>query len=506
MNKKLIISVLTILLPIVTNAQHVEIKGIQYNLNGEVAEVISGVSFPTPASYSGSVVIPEKVKNRGSSYRVTSIGNLAFYKCTSLTSVTIPNSVTSIGKAAFRGCSGLTSVTIPNGVTSIGDSAFVGCSGLTSVTIPNSVTSIGQAAFRGCSGLTSVTIPNSVTSIGKRVFMDCSGLTSVTIPNSVTSIGQEAFRYCSGLISVTIPNSVTSIGQEAFIGCSSLTSVTIPSSVTSFGSDVFEGCDKLELSKDIMQKIPRTAKGVLNGNMFKIQYPDGSVVTTTSRQGYKYVCFGDSLWISYSNGEEVYNDAIKENHFSFAKYQEGTIHDNKVCSKTYDFNTFSEQDVKKLIEEKVLPLYKVKEGDIHFTLSNDPDDPYHNWIASYNNGNVTIKADAEAKRLEDVRKEYNDDLNALKKKYGAKYVDAALNGKLLVGMPLDLLASDFWNYYWGKNRKEFSSIQCPSYHYTVYKVREILGIYKVDRRGPKGLLSFEVWCDDNRKITRFGEK
>ena len=134
---------------------------------------------------------------------------------------------TSIRNSAFYDCSGLTSVTIPNSVTSIGDWAFAYCTGLTSIEIPNSVTSIGDRTFFGCSGLTSVTIPNSVASIGYGVFYGCSGLTSVTIPNSVTSIGDWAFAYCSGLTSVTIPNSVTSIGDWAFSGCSGLTSVTI---------------------------------------------------------------------------------------------------------------------------------------------------------------------------------------------------------------------------------------------------------------------------------------
>lgn len=74
----------------------------------------------------------------------------AFYHCSSLTSITIPNSVTSIRSSAFEGCSGLTNVTIPNSVISIGGSAFGWCSGLTSITIPNSVTSIGDYAFYGC--------------------------------------------------------------------------------------------------------------------------------------------------------------------------------------------------------------------------------------------------------------------------------------------------------------------------------------------------------------------
>ena len=173
------------------------------------------------------------------------IGSYAFYACSSLTSVTIPDSVTSIGSYAFYDCSGLTSVTIPDSVTKIGDGAFFGCSGLTSVTIPDSVTSISSGAFSGCSGLTSVTIPDSVTSIGSTAFSSCSGLTSVTIPNSVTSIGGGAFSCCARLTDLTIPDGVTNIGDSAFSYCEQLSSVKIPASVKKMGTGVFQGCDAL---------------------------------------------------------------------------------------------------------------------------------------------------------------------------------------------------------------------------------------------------------------------
>jgi len=144
------------------------------------------------------------------------ITTYAFLGCTSLTSVTIPDSVTSIEHSAFWGCSSLTSAAIGNSVTSIGDYAFLGCSSLTSAAIPDSVTSIGNNAFYQCSSLTSAAIPDSVTSIGDYTFYACSSLTSAAIGNSVTSIGDSAFHSCSSLTSAAIGNSVTSIGNNAF--------------------------------------------------------------------------------------------------------------------------------------------------------------------------------------------------------------------------------------------------------------------------------------------------
>ena len=113
----------------------------------------------------------------------------------------IEYNVTSIGKSAFGRCTSLTSIVIPNGVTSIGNCAFEDCDSLESIEIPDSVTSIGYSAFYDCDSLESIEIPDSVTSIEFLAFFSCDSLTSIVIPNSVTSIGNSAFYYCD---SVTI--------------------------------------------------------------------------------------------------------------------------------------------------------------------------------------------------------------------------------------------------------------------------------------------------------------
>lgn len=169
------------------------------------------------------------------------MGKVWFLRCSSLTSVSIPNSVETIGGSAFQYCFGLTSLTMGNSVKSIGPAAFYECAGLTSVSFPNSLTTIGYNAFGGCYGLTSVSIPDGVTSIEPFAFFTCSALTSVSIPNGVTTIGKYAFDYYSKLTSITIPGSVMSIGDGAFerADMSSVALIREPFSIK--GKDTYDG-------------------------------------------------------------------------------------------------------------------------------------------------------------------------------------------------------------------------------------------------------------------------
>lgn len=276
--EKTTLFLLLVLIPAMAIAYDtIEIDGINYELYGGRATVVSG-------NYSGDVIIPSVIYYRPSVYEViteypvTFIQGTAFSDCTDLSSVTIGDCVEGIGSGAFDGCTGLKSITIPGNVSAIGGNAFRGCSGLTSVIIEEGVTQISGEAFRDCTGMTSITIPSSVTKMNGNPFIGCTNLTTMNvepnntiydsrnncnaiietstntlisgckcsvIPNTVTNLSYFSFAGCSSLISITIPNSVINISSLAFQDCTGLTMMNIPNSVTEIQTGVFQGCTGL---------------------------------------------------------------------------------------------------------------------------------------------------------------------------------------------------------------------------------------------------------------------
>ena len=213
---------------------------------------------------------------------VTSIGDGAFWGCTSLTSLVIPESVTSIGDYAFVGCDSLTDIVIPDRVTRIGEFAFGGCESLTDIVLPEGVTSIGGSAFKNCISLTDIVIPDSVTSIGNGTFWDCSSLSKIVLPEGVTSIGERAFDGCRSLTDIVLPDCVTSVGEYAFHYCFSLTGIVIPDSVTSIGSGAFYDCKSL---KSLV--IPNSVTSIGDGAFWGCSFPYDLKQELISRFGEK---------------------------------------------------------------------------------------------------------------------------------------------------------------------------------------------------------------------------
>lgn len=246
--------------------------GLKYSLNsdklGYTVKAMSDISYK-------NVVIPETYNG----LPVTAIGEYAFYSCSTLSSIKIPDSVTSIGKYAFYNCGALKSISTPEYLSSIGGYAFYNCRSLSVIEIPDFVTSLDEYTFYNCASISNLVIPDSVVWLGDYVFYGCSTLTSVTIGNGLTSIGNGVFYYCDLLENLTvasgntkyrsagncvietesktlvlgsknsvIPNdgSVTSISRYAFYGCRTLESINIPDGVTTISEDAFYNCSSLK--------------------------------------------------------------------------------------------------------------------------------------------------------------------------------------------------------------------------------------------------------------------
>lgn len=197
------------------------------------------------------------------------IGTYAFYRCYSMTHVSIPSTVRSIGNSTFQWNSSLQAVVIPEGVTALGTSTFEGCYGLRFVSTPKSLTSIGQKCFSQCFSIIAMTFSDQMTSVDQKCFVDCpscdvlqtpgiSGsipqefcsrnrtMMDFVIPDGVTSIGQDAFTYCYGIMHVTVPSTLKSTGTNAFSYCQALNTITFPNTFTTMGASTFENCSALQ--------------------------------------------------------------------------------------------------------------------------------------------------------------------------------------------------------------------------------------------------------------------
>ena len=299
------------------------------------------------------IKIPEKIHEKSGDYTVTAIGNRAFWECTSLKEVTIPQSVTSIGDKAFYDCRGLTSVTIPQSVTSIGDHAFDECIHLKTLSfgensfgenIETNIKTIGNYAFFHCNDLESVTIPQSVTSIGREAFRFCNKMESLAINGAIESMGIGAFAGCISLKTLSLGENIKMIGNSAFDSCTNidLTNVTIPEKVTTIGPGTFSYCTHLEYI--MLPAGLTTFKDKLIG--CPAGNPNGAIY-------YKnYKAKADALLADNDNNSNIAdNDKLKNRNFLY------------LCNVTFDANGGT------LTDSAEVPVYKTEK--ITETKAND---------------------------------------------------------------------------------------------------------------------------------------
>ncbi len=173
-------------------------------INGEV----------TVIGYSGEPVyleIPDSIDG----YPVTKIRDNAFFNCTSLRQISLPDTITEIGHHTFYGCTSLESIVLPDFLSELGMGAFTNCTSLSAVTLPLTLEALPEACFDNCTALAEIVIPQGITAISDYCFTDCSALSYVSIGGNASYIGQYAFFNCNSLSSVYIPPSVTTIGEMA---------------------------------------------------------------------------------------------------------------------------------------------------------------------------------------------------------------------------------------------------------------------------------------------------
>lgn len=202
------------------------------------------VAVTTGDSYSGDIIIPETITIDDVTYKVVRINSNAFSGFSGVTSITLPNTINYIGGYAFKQTS-ITTISIPESVIQIGWNAFEKCTSLETVTLPEGLTYLPDQAFDGCSVLTTINLPSSLTKINMRCFRNCYKLANIEIPSSVNTIGQQAFQNCSKLPNKISINAET-VGSGAFSGCK-IYYLTLGENVKTL-NDAFSNCTIYEFT------------------------------------------------------------------------------------------------------------------------------------------------------------------------------------------------------------------------------------------------------------------
>ena len=229
-----------------------ESSGYTYTFNTNGTAVITGLSTNNTQA---NLDLPNVVVHENQLYLITAMGNDAFRNKTTITSVTIPNTITELGNGVFEGCTNLTNVTIPTSVTKLGSKVFKDCSNLITIELPNTISSIGTNLFSGCTKLTNYNIPTSLTSLGSRMFENCTRITEFTFPTQITTLGDYVFNGLS-FETLTIPDTITTLTENSFSGITNIGELTIPCEVTrnnnAAGSGLFKDVGRIQNAKIIV--------------------------------------------------------------------------------------------------------------------------------------------------------------------------------------------------------------------------------------------------------------
>lgn len=215
---------------------------------------------------------------------------------TQIQRIVISEGVTSVGNMAFYACKKVTTVTLSTTVASLGELAFAGCTLLAQINL-NSVKSIGRGCFFSCESLANVILPDGIVSIGNEAFYRCKRLGGITVPASVTSFGESVFTYCSSLVYARIDAQITTLPYWTFYGCQKLNQLYLPSSLSSVGQNAVVECPDLhhvdydgsaEVKEEIQEQLDQAPISendpTFDQDVTYTETPGASITTTDKTQ------------------------------------------------------------------------------------------------------------------------------------------------------------------------------------------------------------------------------
>ena len=273
--------------------------GICYYLRSDYTAVVTYLSGNESLNCyhaAGNVTIPSTVERNGVKYKITGIGDRAFYGCSFLKTIILQEGIVRIGEKAFE-YSGIESIQIPKSLLYIEDEAFAYCRMLTSITLPEGLQELGEDAFYRCTSLTSATMPSTLTEIKDLTFLGCTSLTSVILSRKTVKIGDYALGICSSMKSITIPNTVTYIGKYAFEDCFSLENVEMSENIVKIDHSAFVQCYMLK-SIDLGEKLTHLGDAVFEDCVSLESIGPNTVVPRS--KVHIYLCSTPALGYDYS--------------------------------------------------------------------------------------------------------------------------------------------------------------------------------------------------------------
>lgn len=348
-------------------------------------EMINFFDDNMPPWYSHKNEIVSVVVEEG----VTSLGELAFFECESLTNAILPSTLETIGIRAFKDCVSLSYLNIPPSLYVIAESAFENCKSLNGIRLPDGLVIIGDKAFYRCASLTSITIPASVNYLGMVVFAQCPSLVRADVLCPIENLPDWAFYGCRSLTDVSLPDTLKSVGDLAFYDCDNLSAVQ------------YDGAYQKQIDNDINEGKSGISRNVLVTN-FEIGNSSGVTNDINSSVSENSVS-GTSEYVSVTETENSiisvketveYEVKIEESNDENGGTVEKPVTNRTVTDRTVTATVDNEEGWTELsnVLDEIIYSTQDEKNDVGVTVNVQLSDNEISgeWIEAFAGENITV--------------------------------------------------------------------------------------------------------------------